>query len=157
MKKEKVKEPKLFFVLRVIACFAFVIGITLIFLGTLVFREEKTDFPNFGFLAPGIFILFISFPLFFISFLPKIHKAGVHMVKYLEETAKDDLRDISNNRADIVEESVTKVASAVKTGWDSPTDNTETNTVENTVYCRYCGKKIPTDSKFCQYCGKQQL
>lgn len=78
------------------------------------------------------------------------------MVKYLEETAKDDLRDISNNRADIVEESVTKVASAVKTGWDSPTDNTATNTVENTVYCRYCGKKIPTDSKFCQYCGKQQ-
>ena len=23
------------------------------------------------------------------------------------------------------------------------------------MYCRYCGKEIPEDSRFCKYCGKE--
>ncbi len=30
----------------------------------------------------------------------------------------------------------------------------QTKTSE-TMYCRYCGKQIPVDSKYCQYCGEQ--
>ena len=25
---------------------------------------------------------------------------------------------------------------------------------ENLRYCKYCGKRIPSDAKFCSYCGR---
>lgn len=33
--------------------------------------------------------------------------------------------------------------------------NTNAND-NNTIYCRYCGHKIPADALFCTYCGKNQ-
>lgn len=37
---------------------------------------------------------------------------------------------------------------------ESPDDKT-TEDKKQKFFCRYCGEKIPTDSRFCSYCGEK--
>ncbi len=38
---------------------------------------------------------------------------------------------------------------------ESNNPNAEPLTAQDKVFCRYCGKENPGDSKFCKNCGKQ--
>jgi predicted amidophosphoribosyltransferase len=33
-------------------------------------------------------------------------------------------------------------------------DNNQNATSDDTKFCAFCGKKIPTNAEFCSYCGK---
>ena len=55
------------------------------------------------------------------------------------------LRDTANKSADISKDAVKTMAHAIKEGFSS----------NDTVYCKYCGAEIDSDSKFCKKCGKE--
>lgn len=142
------KEPKHFKTFRIVAFSLLFVGIILIILGCVVFRQEwgfdNDTIPNFGLMVPGIFLCFFSFPCFFLGFMPKINKMSIDSAKYMQESNKENLTDIANTTADIVDESITKVVSSVKKG------------MKETKFCKHCGAKIDKDSKFCKDCGKEQ-
>lgn len=72
------------------------------------------------------------------------------MVHY-HDTTKDELYDFSSNDTDLncVNPKPSQQSTAVEKN-----DASNCNTL--TKYCRYCGKKLPTDSLFCDSCGKKQ-
>jgi hypothetical protein len=57
---------------------------------------------------------------------------------------KEDLKDIASTAVEITSEAITKTATAIKTGLDDK------------MFCKHCGEKIDSDSKFCNKCGKEQ-
>ena len=65
---------------------------------------------------------------------------------------EDIFRNVANKTADINKDAIETTVSAIRKGWNG---NNDSNT-KNTVYCKYCGKKIDFDSTFCKFCGKQQ-
>ena len=101
----KLKEPKHFKVLRILAFSLLSAGILLIVLGCAVFRVEAfvgdgTD-ANFALLMPGIFLCFFSAPCFFMGFMPKINKMNIETTKYLQQSNKNNLTDILNSKTRI--------------------------------------------------------
>lgn len=64
--------------------------------------------------------------------------------KYMMDNSKEDLKSISDNMAYATKDSIKTTARAVKEGFS-----------EEGIYCKYCGNKIDSDSKFCKNCGKK--
>lgn len=147
MEKTKMKEPKIFLVLKILAPIMLILGIILIVFGTAIFPEMITRdlvVPNSAFSIPGIIIVFLSIPCFFIAYMPNINKTMIKTTKYIQEDNKEDLNDIANNSADIMSGAVTKTTKAIKKG------------LNDSKYCRFCGEKIESDSQYCKFCGKKQ-
>lgn len=146
-KMEKVKEPKYLKVLRYVGITLLIVGIVLIVLGAAVFRTEwgmGDTIPNLWLLIPGVMMVFISFSLILMGFMPKIQKMTIQGARYMQDQNKETLSDMASTQADIHSEAITKVTKSVKEG------------LEDHKYCKYCGAEIDADSKFCQYCGKEQ-
>ena len=55
------------------------------------------------------------------------------------------LKETANKTADINKDAVKTIAHSVKEGFSD----------ENTIYCKYCGTPIDSDSTFCKNCGKK--
>ncbi len=102
----------------------------------------------------GLFIFGTSVIIVLISlalvFSPKAQNKWLHRRvkayrKFIDES-KDDLTAINKTQAEISQESVEMTVRAIKKGL----------TDESDTYCKYCGKKIDSDSIFCKSCGKEQ-
>lgn len=161
MEENKNQEPKIFKVLRIVAPCLLIVGVTLIILACTVFAKEAWHGKEvcWWMLMPGIFMVFFSFPAFFIGFTPKITKTMakvnmniqreiapemIKMTKDIQQQSKEDLTEMSNTSADISSEAITKTARAIKKG------------LKDTKFCKHCGAEIDADSKFCNNCGGEQ-
>ena len=139
------KKPKHFFIFKIIGFIGIVVGIIGLVLSFLGFGNfENNNFMIGGFLA--CFGIFIGISCLAIGFRPEILKLSTKSTKYIINDNKDDLTDITNTSADIVDGAITQTTRAVKRGL----------TQEESMFCKYCGAQIDTDSKFCNKCGKEQ-
>lgn len=159
---EKVQEPKHLKVLRILGILFLVVGIVLIVLGAVVFREnfgfepdpsfsqingsnsQPDTIPNFKILIPGVMLVFVSISLLVMGFMPKIQSLAIKHARYVQDQNKDALSEMASAQADIGSEAITKVSKSVKEGF------------ADHKYCMHCGAEIKADSKFCPYCGKEQ-
>ena len=138
------KKPKHFLVFKIIA----VVGIAVLIGGLVLIITGFGDFESNNFMIGGIMMpvgLFIGVTGFMFGFAPEISKMSAKSAKYIQNENKQDLMDIANTRAEIMEGAVTKTAKAFKEGF-----------AEDTKYCKHCGAVIDADSKFCSKCGKEQ-
>ena len=71
----------------------------------------------------------------------------IKATKYMVDESKEDLQDISTNMADATKDGIETTVRAIKKGIVDD---------EKDIYCKHCGNKIDSDSKFCKNCGKEQ-
>jgi hypothetical protein len=136
-------KPKHFLVFKIIGF----IGITLAIIGFILTFTGFGDFDSNNFIIGGFmatFGLFIGISCLMIGFRPEITKMSAKSAKYIQQENKEDFRDIASNTAEIASEAITKTTTAIKKGLDDK------------IFCKYCGEKIDSDSKFCNKCGKEQ-
>lgn len=136
-------KPKHFIVLKIVgfvAVAAAIWGIVFLIMGFSNFSSNK--FMIGGMLMT--FGIFIAAPCLFMGFSPEISKLSTKSAKYIQKQNKEDLTEIVSTAADISRDAVTTVTKAVKDG------------LRDSIYCKHCGAKISSDSKFCSYCGRAQ-
>ena len=136
-------KPKHFIIFKIIG----LIGIILAIIGFVLTFVGFGDFESNNFMIGGfltIFGMFIGIPCLIIGFRPEITKMSAKSAKYIQQENKEDFRDIASNTAEIASEAITKTTTAIKKGLDDK------------IFCKYCGEKIDSDSKFCNKCGKEQ-
>lgn len=142
------KKPKVYLVLKILGPCLIALGITMILLGAFVFPEpfgfsgETTI--NFAFLTSGMFMIVGGVAMLGIGFTPEMQKTSIKTARYLQEETKEDLTQMADNSADIIDGAVKKTVKAVKEG------------LRDSKYCKHCGAQIDADSKFCSECGKEQ-
>lgn len=103
-------------------------------------------------------LMFIIVPLFIgITFIftiamiisPKLRgkmmSRQIRASKYMMDESKEDLKSISDGMAYATKDGIKTTARAIKEGF-----------VGEFVYCKHCGSKIESDSKYCKECGKEQ-
>lgn len=136
-------KPKYFLVFKIIG----IIGVIIALIGIKNLIVGFGDLTTHDFMI-GMFMMpigaFIGFTFLILGFRPELSKMATKSAKYIQEENKDDLKDIANNSSYIAKEAITNVAKAVKEGLD------------DTVFCKHCGKEIDSDSKFCRHCGQEQ-
>ena len=136
-------KPKHFIMFKIIG----LIGIILAIIGFVLTFVGFGDFESNNFMIGGFlttFGLFIGISCLIIGFRPEITKMSAKSAKYIQQENKEDFRDIAGNTAEIASEAITKTTTAIKKGLDDK------------IFCKYCGEKIDSDSKFCNKCGKEQ-
>ena len=136
-------KPKHFIIFKIIG----LIGIILAIIGFVLTFVGFGDFESNNFMIGGFlstFGLFIGISCLMIGFRPEITKMSAKSAKYIQQENKEDFRDIASNTAEIASEAITKTTTAIKKGLDDK------------IFCKYCGEKIDSDSKFCNKCGKEQ-
>ena len=134
------KTPFTFKILMIIGPILLIAGIVLLSVGF-------GNFENEGLFIGGMFLLPIGFITTSLGFTPLISKASIKANKYIIESNKNDLQDISSTSAEIHSEAITKMASSVKQGWNG--EKKQKN------FCSNCGSKIEDGENFCSYCGKK--
>lgn len=75
----------------------------------------------------------------------KMMSKQIKAQKYAMDESKDDLKSISDNAAYATKDGIRVAAGAIKEGF-----------TQNSIFCKYCGKRIDEDSRFCKNCGKEQ-
>ena len=138
------KKPKHFIVLKIIGFIAIALAIAGIVLTFVGFG----DFESNNFIIGSImttFGLFAGTTCLIIGFGPEFAKMQTKTTKYIQQQNKQDLTEIANTSADIVDEAITKTTKAIKEGL-----------TEDKIFCKHCGIQIDADSKFCKKCGKEQ-
>lgn len=136
-------KPKYFIIFKIVGF----IGIILAIAGFVLTFVGFGDFESNNFMIGGLmatFGLFIGVSGLVIGFRPEITKASTQSIKYIQQENKEDFKDIASNAVEITSEAITKTATAIKTGLDDK------------MFCKHCGEKIDSDSKFCNKCGKEQ-
>ena len=136
-------KPKYFIIFKIVGFIGIILAIT----GFVLTFVGFGDFESNNFMIGGLiaaFGLFIGVSGLMIGFRPEITKASTQSIKYIQQENKEDLKDIASNAAEIASEAITKTATAIKTGLDDK------------MFCKHCGEKIDSDSKFCNKCGKEQ-
>lgn len=136
-------KPKHFIIFKIIG----LIGIILAIIGFVLTFVGFGDFESNNFMIGGFlttFGLFIGISCLIIGFRPEITKMSAKSAKYIQQENKEDFRDIASNTAEIASEAISKTTTAIKKGLDDK------------IFCKYCGEKIDSDSKFCNKCGKEQ-
>ena len=132
--------------LKLAGFFLLAVSITLIVLGTAVFPEADTGFPNFAIFAPGFMLIPICFFLIVTGFMPQIAKLNANLRKETLDHAGKDLGEAASQTVDVLAPSITKTVGAVKKGMGP----------QEQIYCKYCGTTIDADSRFCKYCSREQ-
>ena len=136
-------KPKCFIIFKIVGFIGIILAIAGFVLTFVGFGEfESNNFMIGGLMAT--FGLFIGVSGWVIGFRPEITKASTQSIKYIQQENKEDLKDIASTAAEIASEAITKTATAIKTGLDDK------------MFCKHCGEKIDSDSKFCNKCGKEQ-
>lgn len=137
------KKPKILLVLKI---FGF-IGVGISIAGVVLLITGFGNFESNNFLI-GMFVLVVGFPMASIclglGFKPEMAKLGAKTYKYIQSENKEDLKDIANTSAEIINEPAKTIASSIKEGLN-----------QEKIYCKYCGEKIDINSKFCKNCGKE--
>ena len=75
-------------------------------------------------------------------------KDAIQMQKQILEEHGEDLKELNKRSAEIESEGLEIKAKAIKKGFAGDG--------ASLVFCKHCGQKIESDSKFCKYCGKEQ-
>ncbi|MBR4270842.1 MAG: zinc ribbon domain-containing protein [Clostridia bacterium] len=159
--KQKAPLPKIFIVLRIIACCFFAVGVVLLVIGICMpsvpmsadnWFEATTQ--KDGFMFGSIPCFMVGGFLMFVGFIPSITKVGIKMNKHIVTENEEDLTYLSSKGGDIVSPGITKVAKAVKSGLNE--SDSETVSSSESKYCANCGKKIPKAANFCSNCGSKQ-
>ena len=136
-------KPKCFIIFKIVGFIGIILAIAGFVLTIVGFGEfESNNFMIGGLMAT--FGLFIGVSGLVIGFRPEITKASTQSIKYIQQENKEDLKDSASTAAEIASEAITKTATAIKTGLDDK------------MFCKHCGEKIDSDSKFCNKCGKEQ-
>lgn len=136
-------KPKHFKVLKIVGF----IGIILAIIGLILTIVGFMDFQISNFIIGGFmstFGLFVGISCLIMGYRPEIAKMSAKSTKYIQQENKEDFSDIASNTADIASEAITKTTTAIKKGLDDK------------IFCKNCGEKIDSDSKFCNKCGKKQ-
>lgn len=136
-------KPKYFIIFKIVGFIGIILAIT----GFVLTFVGFGDFESNNFMIGGLmatFGLFIGVSGLVIGFRPEITKASTQSIKYIQQENKEDLKDIASTAVEIASEAITKTATAIKTGLDDK------------MFCKHCGEKIDSDSKFCNKCGKEQ-
>ena len=136
-------KPKHFIIFKIIG----LIGIILAIIGFVLTFVGFGDFESNNFMIGGFMATFgmlIGIPCLIMGFRPEITKMSAKSAKYIQQENKEDFRYIASNTADIASEAITKTTTAIKKG------------LEDKIFCKHCGEKIDSDSKFCNKCGKEQ-
>ena len=136
-------KPKHFFVLKIVGLAGFAVAIT----GIVLLVRGFGDFESNNFMIGGMMMAF-GFMAGMVGtvtgFRPEIAKARTRTARYIQEQNKADLTAIANNTAEIVSDAVATTAEAVR------------GDTRKTMFCKHCGARIDSDSKFCSSCGKEQ-
>ena len=139
------QKPKHFLIFKIIGFIGVAVGIVGFILSFSGFGNFKNNnFMIGGFLA--CFGMFIGITCLVIGFRPEISKLSTKSTKYIINNNKDDLTDITNTSADIIDDAITQTARSVKRGLSQ----------KESMFCKHCGAQIDIDSKFCNKCGKEQ-
>lgn len=69
---------------------------------------------------------------------------SVNSSKNIIDNHEEDLKNIVNKSANIMENGIETTVRAIKKGLTN-----------NPIYCKHCGKKVDADSKYCKHCGKE--
>ncbi|MBO5328444.1 MAG: zinc ribbon domain-containing protein [Clostridia bacterium] len=134
-------KPKHFIVFKIVGFIGIIISIVGFIL--VSFADFKFNNIMIGTLM-GTFGSAIGISCLFIGFRPEITKLATQSSKNIQQENKEDLKGIATNTADIVSDAITKTTTAIKKGLDDK------------IFCKHCGEKIDSDSKFCNKCGKMQ-
>lgn len=78
--------------------------------------------------------------------LAKLSSSAIGIKKQILDENEEILTDIAHTEAQINSIGIKSAAKSIKEGL------TETDS----IYCKYCGCNIDSDSKFCKKCGKEQ-
>lgn len=135
-------KPKHFMIFKIIG----LIGIVFAIIGFILTITGFGDFESNNFMIGGfmvVFGLFFGISGLLMGFRPEITKMATKSARYIQQENKEDLSDIATNAADITSEAITKTTKAIKKG------------LEDKIFCKHCGEKIDSDSKFCNKCGKE--
>ena len=137
------KKPKHYLIFKILAGVFAVVTIVGIVLSVQGFGDFETNhFMVGGFMCT--FGLFATVACAGIGFKPELAKLSVKSAKYIQQQNKEDLADMATTTAEIAKEAVTVTVEAVKEGLDE------------SMYCKHCGKTIDRDSRFCKECGGEQ-
>lgn len=79
------------------------------------------------------------------AMLKNLSDASISSRKKIYEEKEDDLKDIADANARINKDAVRETSSAIKEGFMN----------DDKIYCKHCGSKIDSDSKFCKSCGME--
>jgi len=93
----------------------------------------------------GVIFVFVILSIVSPKFRGKMMSHQVKSLKHMMDYSQEDLRDISDNMEYATHNSVRNKARAFKEGFG-----------EYQIYCKHCGARIDSDSKFCKSCGKEQ-
>ena len=138
------KKPVVFLLMKIVG----IVGIGLAIFGFVLSINGFGDFESNNFMIGGfigVFGLFIGISGLVFGFRPEISKMAAKSARYIQEETREELTAMASTSAEIVEDAVTRTASAVREGLSG-----------DTVYCKHCGAVIDADSKFCKSCGKEQ-
>ena len=146
----KAKEPKIYIILRIVGPLLMLIGVGLIVAGAIVSAniDPFESSLDMALIFPGIVVVFGGISCTIIGCEPKMAVVAAKKARYIQEQTKGDLKAVADTQAEISSEAVGVTAKAIKEGLDG--------NVEDTVYCKHCGKLIDVDSTFCKHCGKEQ-
>ncbi len=138
------QKPKIFLLMKIVG----IVGIALAIFGFVLSATGFGDFESNNFMIGsciGVFGSFVGIFGLVFGFRPEMSKLAAKSARYIQEETREDLTAMASTSAEIVEDAVTRTASAVREGLAG-----------DTVYCKHCGAKIDADSKFCKACGKEQ-
>ena len=78
------------------------------------------------------------------SMMENLSEVSIKSRKKILEENEDDLKDIADANARINKDAVRETSKAIKEGF-----------VGSSIYCKYCGASIDSDSVYCNKCGKK--
>lgn len=136
------EKPKFFLIFKIIGFIALGIGI----FGFIKLITGFGDFDSNNYLIGmflGPFGIFAAISCLVIGFRPEITKMNTKSIKYVQEENKEDLKDIATSHAEIHSEAISNTVDVIK------------ESINETIFCKHCGKKIDANSIFCKYCGKK--
>lgn len=117
--------------------------------GNLVMDNFDTIFNImwiFGIVFIGAVFIFVILSIVSPKFRGKMMSRQVQATKHMVDYSKEDLKDISDGMAYAAHDGIKSTAKALKEGL----------TDYDNVYCKHCGARIDSDSRFCNKCGKEQ-
>ena len=136
-------KPKHYLILKIsgfIGIFVFIFGIVLSI-------SNFGSFDNNYFMIGGV-LTCLGLPCgvmcLALGFRPELTKLSVRSAKYIQQENREDLKDMVTASAEISEDAVSTLASAVREGMQS-----------TKIFCKHCGASIDSDSLFCSQCGKK--
>ena len=136
------KKPIIFLVLKLIG----LIGLVIFIIGIIKLVNGFGNFEDNSFTV-GMFMmpigLFVASTGLFMGFRPELTKHSINTAKYIQEENKEELKELIQTSAEIGSGAITTTVKAIEEG------------LKETIYCKYCGKPIDSDSQFCKHCGKQ--